>query len=153
VRIEYIGVNDRQVGTGTLHKVHAFWTAGRDDDGAVKRAASAAVRKVVGKGGSVTFSSWEVGTYKHPHLDAVILVRVLNDAQVTARRELQSRRYTQCDGTDTGGFRCTDTPGEVVLVKDTGSELALCYGCRTNLPKGGYQVRHWIQSDGRVQIN
>lgn len=151
MQIEYVGVNDRQVGTGTLHKVHAFWTAGRDDDGAVKRAASAAVRKVVGKGGSVTFSSWEVGTYKHPHLDAVILVRVLTDAQVTARKELQSRRYSVCEGKNA---TCThQAPGEVVLVKDTGAELALCYGCRTALPKGSYQVKHWIKSDGRVQIN
>lgn len=153
MHIEYIGVNDRQVGTGTLHKVHARWNSTETEAGEVKRAASAAVRKAVGKGGSVSFSSWEVGNYHAPRMDAVILVRVLTEAQMERREELKFRRYTQCNGTDLGGFRCTDTPGELVRIKATGEEQPLCGDCRSNLESGSYQVVHYIQRDGRVQIN
>jgi hypothetical protein len=146
MNIEYIGVNDRQVGTGTLHKVHAYWSAGEDENGEVKRAASAAVRKVVGKGGSVAFSSMESDSYNYPQFNAVILVRVLTDAQVAARKELKSRRYTECDG-------CGQFPGQVVHLRESDTEEALCFTCFRALPSGTYQVRHYIQRDGRVQIN
>lgn len=153
IRADYVRVSERQVGTGTLHTVHAFWDAVRDDQGAVKRAASAAVRKAVGRGGSVTFESWEVDSFKHPSMNASVQVRVLSDADVKRIRELKSRRYTACEGPGTDGKGCASAPGEVVRVDDAGTEQALCYGCRTALPKGSYQVRHWIKADGRIQIN
>lgn len=149
--IEYAGTADRQVGTGTIHQVRAFWTAGKDDDGNVKRAAGKAVRDVVGKGGSVAFESWDMSTYSHPQLNAMIYVRVMTDAQVKRRAELKARRYTTCEGKN--GTCAHQAPGEVVRVDDAGTELALCYGCRTALPKGSYQVVHWIKSDGRIQVN
>lgn len=147
--IEYAGRAGRQVGTGTVHEVRAWWNAISDEEGAVKRAATAAVRKEVGKGGSVAFESWDMSTYSHPQINAMVRVRVLTDEQVARRKELKTRRYTTCGG---NGGRCTSTPGEVVRVSE-GVEQALCYGCRTALPKGSYQVVHWIKADGRVQIN
>jgi hypothetical protein len=152
MHVEYIGVNDRQVGTGTLHKVHAHWESTKTEKGEVKRAASAAVRKVVGKGGSVTFSSWTVGNYNAPRMDAAILVRVLTDAQVAARKELKSLRFTECEGPGADGKGCGKFPGQVVRMTD-GTEQPLCFDCWNPMRGTGVKVMHYIQRDGRVQIN
>lgn len=147
--IEYAGQADRQVGAGVVHEVRAWWNVNQDTQGEVKRAASAAVRKEVGKGGSVAFESWDMSTYSHPQLNAMIRVRVLTDEQVKARRELKDRRYSACDG---DGDECSNVPGRLVRVDEKGTEKALCYTCLRTLPKGTYQVLHWIKADGRLQL-
>lgn len=144
VIIEYKGLADRWAGTGVVHEVRAWWNVNEDDEGAVKRAASKAVREEVGKGGSVTFESWDMSTYKTPQLDALVRVRVLTPEQVDHRKELKTRRYAEC-------AICGTPPGELVLLED-GEEHPLCYSCRRGL-QGKYQVVHWIKADGKVQIN
>lgn len=146
MHVEYKGQADYQVGTGIVHEVRAFWTAGRDEPGTVKRAASAAVRKEVGKGGSVTFESWDMDTYNSPSLAAIVRVRVLTDEQVAARKELRERVYDKCELCDTA------SASEVVELKEDGTEHAMCYSCRRGL-QGPYQVKHWINKHGKVQIN
>ncbi|MER6605729.1 hypothetical protein ABT282_07390 [Streptomyces sp. NPDC000927] len=146
--IEYKGIADRYAGTGVVHEVRAWWNAIQDDEGAVKRAASKAVRDVVGKGGSVTFDSWDMSTYSSPQLNAMVRVRVLTSEQMAARKELRERRYTEC-----GGCK-RDHPGQVVR-RENGSEQAVCYACWGEIKGTGEacQVLHWIKADGRVQIN
>jgi hypothetical protein len=151
--IEYAGIADRQVGTGTVHEVRAWWQVDKEDGGKVKRAASAAVREAVGEGGTVAFESWDVDTYNTPRLNAMIRVRVRTADQVAARKELASRRYTECEGRGTDGKGCGNQPGEVVHLRESDIEQPLCYSCRKDLPAGSYQVRHWIKSGGRIQLN
>lgn len=151
--IEYIGVADRFAGAGVVHTVRAIWNATTDKEGDVKRKATAAVRKVVGKGGSVAYESRDMDTHGWPTLAAIVNVRVLTEDQVSARKELKSRRYTGCEGPGEDGEGCGQFPGEVVHLRESDTEQALCYGCRTGLAPGSYKVRHWIQRDGRVQIN
>jgi hypothetical protein len=151
--IEYVGKADRWAGSGTVHEVRAFWTVGRDKDGAVKRAAIEAVREATRSMGTLTFESWDMSTYSHPQLNAMIRIRERSAEEVAAREELKSRRYTTCEGPGEDGDGCEETPGEVVHVKAENVDRPLCYGCRRLIPDGGYKVMHWIQRDGRVQIN
>lgn len=143
--IEYKGQADRQVGTGTVHEVRAFWNSMRDDEGVVKRDASKAVRDVVGKSGSVTFESWDLDTFKSPSLAAIVRVRVLTDEQVERRKRLKAARYDKC------GICTTNDAGQLVLWGD-GSEQPLCYICMKGLGEK-YQVVHYIKADGRLQLN
>jgi len=145
--IEYAGIAKFQVGSGTVHEVRAWWNANDDKEGKVKRAAIEAVREATRSFDTLTFDSWDMSTYSTPQINAMIRIRERSPEQVAAREELKSRRYTAC-----GSDGCGEFPGEVVQVAD-GTEKPLCYGCRTALPQGSYQVKHWIQRDGRVQIN
>lgn len=146
ITVEYKGLADRWSGAGDVHEVRAFWNSIRDPEGDVKRAASKEVRKVVGKGGSVTFDSWDMDTHKNPSLAATVRVRVLTDEQVTARKELKARIYTVCAVCD------KEPPGEIVRLLADGTEHPMCYSCRRGLD-GKYQVVHWIKADGRIQVN
>lgn len=144
--VEYRGVADRQVGSGTAHEVRAFWTSGQGSEGDVKRGASKAVRDVVGEGGSVAFESWDLDTCNFPTLAALIRVRVLTDEQVAARKELRGRRYTVC-------AVCVNAPpGELVRMLSDGTERPVCYPCSRGL-QGKCQVVHWINKDGKVRIS
>lgn len=143
---EYKGLASQWSGIGDVHEVRVFWNSTRDPEGGVERAASKAVREVVGKGGSVTFDSWDVDTYKSPSLAAIVRVRVLTDEQVTARKELKARRYTVCAVCDNA------PPGEIVRLLADGTEHPMCYSCRRGL-QGPHQVIHWIKANGRIQVN
>lgn len=143
---EYKGLASQWSGIGDVHEVHVFWNSTRDPEGGVERAASKAVREVVGKGGSVTFDSWDVDTYKSPSLAAIVRVRVLTDEQVTARKELKARRYTVCAVCDNA------PPGEIVRLLEDGTEHPMCYSCRRGL-QGPHQVIHWIKANGIIQVN
>lgn len=144
--IEYAGRADKWAGTGEVHEVRAWWNARTDSQGDVKRAASAAVRKEVGKGGSVAFESWDMSTYNHPQINAMIRVRVLTDQQVKHRKELKERVYKGCDGSG-----CKSAPGQVVRLVD-GTEAALCFGCWNPLRGTGVKVLHYINKYGRIQL-
>ena len=143
--IEYRGKARQWAGTGEVHEVAAIWNALRDDQSAVKRASAKAVRDVVGKGRSVTFESWDMGTSSHPTLDALIRIRVLTKEQADRKKELTMRRYETCDKCGAKG------PGQLVQMKDDGTEQALCYGCWNPL-RSKCKVLHYINKFGKLQI-
>lgn len=148
--IEYAGVADRQVGHGTIHQVRAWWNVNDTTQGRIKRAAIEAVREGTRTADSVEYVSMDMSTYSHPQMDAMVYVRVVPQDVADRRAELKTRKYTACTG---GDGTCTETPGELVRIKSDGTEHPLCYGCRTGLAAGSYQLVHWIKSDGRLQIN
>lgn len=146
--IEYAGTADRQVGHGTIHQVRAWWNVNDTTEGRIKRAAIEAVREGTRTASLVEYVSMDMSTYNTPQLNAMVYVRVVPQSVADRRAKLKTRTYTTCAG---GDGTCKGTPGELVRIAD-GSEVPLCYGCRTGLAAGSYQVVHWIKSNGKLQL-
>lgn len=144
--IEYVGIADRQVGTGTIHEVRAWWNVRHDTEGRVKRAAIEAVREAKKTFNALSFDSWDMSTHDTPQINAMIRIRELSTAEVARRKELTSRRYNTCDGCGTNG------PGQLVRMHADGTERALCYQC-WNPVKSTCKVLHWIDKHGKLQVN
>jgi hypothetical protein len=145
VIIEYAGVADRWTGWGVVHEVRAWWSANQDSQGAVKRAAVAAVLAEVGSTDRAEFASWDMSTYSTPQLNAMVRVRVLTAEEWARRKELRSRRCTRCD-------KCgCDHPGQLVTIDGVSTALALCFGCWHPI-RERCKVLHWIKANGKLQV-
>lgn len=149
--VEYAGRADRYCGPGVVHEVHAWWNVHESSERAVKGAARRSLFTQGGITDLAAFVSWDLCTYSHPQLNAVIRFRVLTPAELDRRTELRARRYTRCDGEG-----CTEAPGQLVYMFDdtTGNpERALCWACWRPLADAVQcKVLHWIDRDGKLSV-
>lgn len=147
ITVEYRGRADRWSGRGVVHEVRAFWSA---LDGHSETAVAAQGKRELRAAGRIMdhaeYIGRELDTYNSPSLAAILRYRVLTVKELSVRAELRTRVYKECDGCG------CDHPGQVVRMESDGSEAALCFGC-WNPIKGTCKVLHWIQADGRLQIN
>lgn len=147
MRVEYKGVADRWAGSGVVHEVRAWWNIREHSEGQVKRAAINCLRTEGRVLDHAEVIGMDMSTYGTPNMNGMVRIRVLTVAEREAQKELKARHYTVCEV-------CGDkSPGEVVEIKATGVQQAMCFTCRTGLESGSYQVKHWIKADGTVQIN
>lgn len=146
VFVEYIGPAERQVGTGTVHEVRAFWDA---RDGLTEKQVAAEGKSALVSDGKildhVEYIGRDLDTYRSPRLAAVLRYRALTPDEFRTRTELRSRRYTSCAGCG------EEEPGQLVC-RENGTEEALCFGC-WNPVKYICKVLHWIKADGKLQLS
>lgn len=144
ITVEYAGPSSHQVGYDPCHDVRAWWVVVSDRTaGNVKRAAGAELKRHI-HADHVEFVRWDVGTYKSPHLNAMITFRVLTHEQFDARERDRALVFTTCDGCG------CDHPGYLVTMNADGTQRALCYSCWRPI-RDTCKLQHWIKANGKLQ--